>query len=71
MGTNISRMLFSLMIILISCEFFTNGIEWLGKKLRVGEGVVGSLLSAVGTCLPETMIPVIAILFFREKNWPI
>ncbi len=68
MGANISRMLFSLMIILISCEFFTNGIEWLGKKLRVGEGVVGSLLSAVGTCLPETMIPVIAILFFREKK---
>ncbi len=53
----------SLAIILISCEFFTNGIEWLGKKLNLGEGVVGSIFSAVGTCLPETIIPVIAILF--------
>lgn len=68
MGANIAKMLLSLMVILVSCEFFTNGIEWLGKKLRVGEGVVGSLFSAVGTCLPETMIPVIAILFFREKE---
>jgi cation:H+ antiporter len=53
----------SLGIILISCELFTNGIEWFGKKLRVGDGVVGSVFSAVGTCLPETMIPIIAILF--------
>jgi len=68
MGVNIARMLLSLTVILASCEFFTNGIEWLGKKLRVGEGVVGSLFSAVGTCLPETMVPVIAIMFFREKK---
>lgn len=68
MGSNIVIMLLSLVLILISCEFFTNAIEWLGKKLRVGEGVVGSLFSAVGTCLPETMVPVIAILFFGEKN---
>jgi len=68
MVPNIIKMLLSLMLILISCEFFTNGIEWLGKKLRVGEGVVGSIFSAVGTCLPETMVPVIAILVFGEKN---
>ncbi|MFA6308735.1 MAG: sodium:calcium antiporter [Clostridia bacterium] len=55
----------SLIIILISCDFFTNGIEWLGKKLNLGEGVVGSIFSAVGTCLPETIIPVIAILFSK------
>lgn len=53
----------SLVIILLSAEVFTNGIEWLGKKLHLGEGAVGSVLAAVGTALPETMIPVIAILF--------
>ncbi len=53
----------SLAIILFSAEVFTNGIEWLGKKLNLSEGCVGSLLAAVGTALPETMIPVIAILF--------
>lgn len=51
----------SLIVILLSCEIFTNAIEWFGKKLNVGEGVVGSIFAAVGTCLPETMVPVIAI----------
>lgn len=53
----------SLVIILFGAEVFTNGIEWLGKKLNLAEGAVGSILAAVGTALPETMIPVIAILF--------
>jgi cation:H+ antiporter len=55
-------LIFSLGIILLGAEVFTNGIEWLGKRLRLGEGAVGSILAAVGTALPETMIPVIAIL---------
>lgn len=60
-------LLISLVIILLSCELFTNGIEWMGKKMKVGDGVVGSIFSAVGTCLPETMIPVIAILFTENS----
>lgn len=56
-------LLLSLVIILIGAEVFTNGVEWLGKKLKLSEGCVGSILAAVGTALPETMIPVIAILF--------
>ncbi len=63
MWFDILKLLISLGIILLSCELFTNGIEWLGKKLKFGDGVVGSIFSAVGTCLPETMIPIIAILF--------
>ncbi len=50
-------------IILIGAELFTNGIEWFGRKLELAEGAVGSVLAAVGTALPETMIPIIAILF--------
>jgi cation:H+ antiporter len=50
-------------IILLGAELFTNGIEWFGKKLELAEGAVGSVLAAVGTALPETMIPIIAILF--------
>jgi cation:H+ antiporter len=49
-------------IILIGAELFTNGIEWFGRKLELAEGAVGSVLAAVGTALPETMIPIIAIL---------
>src|SRR6478609_5531308 len=50
-------------IILLGAELFTNGIEWFGRKLELAEGAVGSVLAAVGTALPETMIPIIAILF--------
>ena len=52
----------ALVIILLGAELFTNGIEWFGKKLGLAEGAVGSVLAAVGTALPETMIPIIAIL---------
>lgn len=53
----------SLAIILSGCEVFTNGIEWFGKKHGLGEGAVGSVLAAVGTALPETLIPLVAIVF--------
>ena len=52
----------SLAIILVAAELFTNGIEWLGHKLELAEGAVGSVLAAVATAMPETLIPVIAIL---------
>jgi cation:H+ antiporter len=41
---------------------FTNAVEWLGNKLSIGEGAVGSLLAAVGTAMPETLIPIVAVL---------
>lgn len=63
MWLDVIKLIVSLAVILMGCELFTNGIEWLGKKLGVGDGVVGSIFSAVGTCLPETIIPIIAILF--------
>jgi cation:H+ antiporter len=50
------------LVILVGAELFTNGIEWFGHKLGLAEGAVGSVLAAVGTALPETMIPLIAIL---------
>lgn len=68
MGLNIVLLVLSLGMILLSCELFTNGIEWLGKKLKLGDGVVGSIFSAVGTCLPETMVPIIAILFIKDST---
>lgn len=50
-------------VILAGAELFTNGIEWFGRKLSLAQGAVGSVLAAVGTALPETMIPLIAIGF--------
>ncbi len=50
-------------VILGGAELFTNGIEWFGHKLELGEGAIGSVLAAIGTALPETMVPLIAIVF--------
>ncbi|MGH7782170.1 MAG: sodium:calcium antiporter [Candidatus Binataceae bacterium] len=58
---------FSFAIILIGSELFTNGIEWMGKRLDIAEAAVGSLLAAVGTALPETFIPAVALLTGRDS----
>lgn len=58
---DIGMLIMSLGIILIGAEAFTNGIEWLGKRLKLGAGAVGSIFAAVGTALPETMVPIMAI----------
>ena len=58
----------ALLVILLGAELFTNGVEWLGRKLNLAEGAVGSVLAAVGTALPETMIPIIAILFATGES---
>lgn len=63
---DIGMLIVSLGIILIGAEAFTNSIEWLGQKLKLGAGAVGSLLAAVGTALPETIVPIIAFLGFQE-----
>jgi cation:H+ antiporter len=61
-------LLVSFLVILAGAELFTNGIEWFGHKLGLAEGAVGSVLAAVGTALPETMIPIIAILFAGQEH---
>ena len=55
-------LLIALLVILIGAETFTNALEHLGERLKISEGVTGSIFAAVGTALPETMVPVVAIL---------
>jgi cation:H+ antiporter len=52
----------SLLVILAGAELFTNGIEWIGEGFGLSDGAVGSVLAAVGTALPETLLPLVAIL---------
>lgn len=49
-----------LAVILVACELFTNAVEWLGKRLNLGVAAVGSVLAAVGTAMPETLVPLVA-----------
>jgi cation:H+ antiporter len=54
-------LLLALVIILAGAELFTNGVEWVGEGFGLSEGAVGSVLAAVGTALPETILPIVAI----------
>lgn len=47
--------------ILASCLCFSNAVENLGEKLNLSNQVTGSILAAVGTALPETIVPMVAI----------
>jgi cation:H+ antiporter len=58
----IVELVFSLVAILGAAVFFTNAVEMLGERLNLGSGAVGGVLAAVGTALPETMIPVVALI---------
>src|SRR5215216_4248811 len=55
-------LLASFAIILTGALVFTNAVEWAGQRLALGEGAVGSLLAAVGTAMPETLIPIVAVI---------
>lgn len=57
----IAVLLVSLFVILLGAEAFTNALEHLGERLKISEGVTGSIFAAVGTAMPETMVPIVAI----------
>ena len=54
--------------ILFGAEVFTNGVEWLGRRLGLGAGATGSVLAAIGTAMPETVVPVVAIVFTNSAK---
>ncbi len=60
--TTFATLFLMLIVILIAAEVFTNALEHLGEKLKISEGVTGSLFAAVGTAMPETMVPLLALM---------
>ncbi|HET8575242.1 MAG TPA: sodium:calcium antiporter [Candidatus Paceibacterota bacterium] len=49
-------------LIYLSCEWFVNAVEWLGKRIKIGPMAVGTILAAFGTALPESIITLVAVL---------
>lgn len=58
----IGQLILAIALILVAAELFTNAIEWLGKRFSLSQGMVGSVLAAVGTALPETLVALIALI---------
>ena len=59
-------LLVSFAVILAGALLFTNAVEWIGHRLKLGEGAVGSVLAAVGTAMPETLIAIVALVGAKE-----
>jgi cation:H+ antiporter len=52
--------------IYFACEYFVNGVEWVGRKLGVGETATGTILAAFGTALPESAVTFVAVAFGKD-----
>ncbi len=50
-------------VIYLSCEFFVNAVEWVGKKFNVSKHATGTILAAFGTALPESVVTFVAVVF--------
>jgi cation:H+ antiporter len=61
-------LLVSFAVVLSGALLFTNAVEWIGHRLEVGVGAVGSILAAVGTAMPETLIAIVALLDTNAKS---
>jgi cation:H+ antiporter len=55
-------------IIYLACEYFVNGIEWLGQKLNFGATATGTVLAAFGTALPESAVTFVAVMLGRTPD---
>lgn len=55
-------------VIYLACEWFVNAVEWLGAQLKVGANAVGTVLAAIGTALPESVVTLVAALFGSQAQ---
>jgi cation:H+ antiporter len=46
-----------------ACEYFVNGVEWVGHKAGISQNAVGTVLAAFGTALPESIVTFVAVVF--------
>jgi Ca2+/Na+ antiporter len=60
--------LVSVIIIYYGCELFVNGIEWVGKKFNISQSAVGTVLAALGTALPESVVTFVAVAFSTSSE---
>ncbi|GMR00233.1 MAG: sodium:calcium antiporter [Zetaproteobacteria bacterium] len=62
MWDSLALLITALVLVFVAAQAFTNALEFIGERFGVSEGVTGSIFAAVGTAMPETIVPVVAIL---------
>jgi cation:H+ antiporter len=70
-----SSMLVAVPLLLLSagfvywaCEYFVNGVEWVGHKAGISQNAVGTVLAAFGTALPESVVTFVAVVFGHDAE---
>jgi cation:H+ antiporter len=58
---HIALLLSCAVAIYLACEWFVNAVEWLGIRLKMGTLAIGTLLAAIGTALPESVVTLVAV----------
>lgn len=51
-----------LVLMVVAATLFTNAVEWGARSLGMGHGMTGSVMAAMGTAMPETIVPVVALI---------
>ena len=54
--------------IYLACEYFVNGVEWFGQKLKLGATATGTVLAAFGTALPESAVTFVAVIYGKTAE---
>ncbi|HEY4143581.1 sodium:calcium antiporter [Pinirhizobacter sp.] len=68
MLTTLALFLGAAVAIYLACEYFVNGIEWFGRKLKLGATATGTVLAAFGTALPESAVTFVAVVFGKTPE---
>ena len=63
MLTTVLLLLGSAVVIYLACEYFINGIEWVGQQFGVSKNATGTVLAAFGTALPDSVVTFVAVVF--------
>jgi len=68
MIVTLALLLGSAVVIYLACEFFVNGVEWVGQRFGVSQTAVGTVLAAFGTALPESVVTLVAVVFGKTPD---
>ena len=64
----LALLLGSAVVIYLACEYFVNGVEWVGQRFGVSQTAVGTVLAAFGTALPESVVTLVAVVFGKTPD---
>lgn len=64
----VAALVLSAALVYWACEYFVNGIEWVGHKAGFSQNAVGTVLAAFGTALPESVVTFVAVVFGHDAE---